>query len=393
MFTLLTRTGSMHFDFATSARIAFGPGVSQDLPVLVERFGQKGMLIADSKDRAAWIENGLRKAKIDFCFLLVVSEPKLDDVLLAIRIIIKEQPQFIIAYGGGAAIDTGKAAGVLSANPGSPFDYLEIVGSGRSLTRPPLPLIAVPTTAGTGSEVTRNAVINIPEKHVKVSLRSPWMLPSLALVDPALTCSLPPFLTASTGMDALTQLIEPFVCNSPNPMVDAFCRDAIPRAAKTLPQAYKNGSDLEAREGMSYSSLLGGLALANARLGAVHGLAAVLGGMYAAPHGAICARLLPTVVGVNIQALKERDRNGPGLGRYSEIARLLTGDPYAAAEDAVSWLIALRNLLGIPTLSTFGVEQRDIPLVVAESQKASSMKGNPIELTPGEISSILEAAL
>lgn len=192
------------------------------------------------------------------------------------------------------------------ANGGDPLDYAEVIGHGRPLERRSLPLIAIPTTAGTGAEVTRNAVIGSPEHRVKVSLRSPLMLPEVAIVDPELTRDLPPALTASTGLDALTQLIEPLVSCRTNPLTDALCRSGIQRAARSLRRAVEHGEDLVAREDMSLASLFSGLALANAALGAVHGLTGPLGGMFEASHGALCASLLPAVMEANVRALRHR---------------------------------------------------------------------------------------
>jgi alcohol dehydrogenase class IV len=299
----------------------------------------------------------------------------------------------VIGLGGGSVLDAGKAIAILATNPGDVFDYLEVIGKGEKLTRAPLPYIAIPTTAGTGAEVTRNAVIESPAHGVKVSLRSPLMLPGLALVDPELTFSLPPAITASTGLDALTQLIEPFVSVKANPMTDALCREGMRHAARALRRAYENGQDMEAREGMSLASLFGGLALANAALGAVHGFAGPLGGMLPAPHGAICARLLPSVMEANLKALEAREPGRPVLARYTEIAQILTGDPDATAPGGVTWLSELVRDLSIPPLSTYGMGREHFPEVVEKTLKASSFKGNPILLTEAELMGILERAL
>jgi alcohol dehydrogenase class IV len=219
------------------------------------------------------------------------------------------------------------------------------------------------------------------------------MLPRLAVVDPELTYSLPPSLTATTGLDALTQLIEPYVCNNPNPLTDALCREGIRRVSKSLLRAYRDGGDTEAREEMSLSSLFGGIALANAKLGAVHGLAGPLGGVLSAPHGAICARLLPIVMEANLRALEERAPNSSVLLRYSEVARILTGEATTADNGLLLWLNALCKEFKIPALSQYGFTRRMIPAVVAQARKASSMKGNPIQLDESELSTILEQAL
>ncbi len=298
----------------------------------------------------------------------------------------------VIGFGGGSALDTGKAVAALLSNPGNPLDYLEVVGAGRALQEPSVPYIAIPTTAGTGSEVTRNAVITVPEKRVKVSLRSPYLLPRLAVIDPLLTYTLPPSVTASTGMDALTQLIEPFVCNSPTPLTDALCQDGIVRAARSLRAAYENGQAADAREDLALASLFGGMALANARLGAVHGMANPIGGMSHAPHGDICARLLPLVMATNLRALRTRQPASPAIARYTNVARLLTGNADASAEDGPAWIQALCQGLDIRPLKEYGLNSKDYPVLVEQSQKANSMKGNPLPLTDEELMAILVKA-
>jgi alcohol dehydrogenase class IV len=299
----------------------------------------------------------------------------------------------VIGIGGGSSIDTGKATAALLTNPGDPLDYLEVIGKGQPLQNPPLPYIAIPTTAGTGSEVTRNAVLGSPEQAFKVSLRSALMLPRLAIVDPELTYSLPPLPTATTGLDALTQLIEPYTSVKANPMTDPLCRDGMALVARSLRRAYLDGKDKAARRDMSLASLFGGLALANAGLGAAHGFAAPFGGMFPAPHGAICARLLPFVMETNILALRQRDPDSPVLKRYDEVARILTGYPNAKAMEGVSWVKDLCAAMNIPSLSTYGMTPRDIPEMVKKGKSASSMKANPLVLTDDELTNILENAL
>jgi alcohol dehydrogenase class IV len=278
-------------------------------------------------------------------------------------------------------------------NPGGPLHYLEVIGRGQPLVNAPAPFIAVPTTAGTGSEVTRNAVLGSPEDRVKASLRSASMLPRLAVVDPELTVGLPRTVTASTGLDALTQSIEPYVSVRANPMTDVFCVEGIRTVATALPRAWEDGGDLEARTAMSWAALLGGLALANAGLGAVHGFAAPIGGMFPAPHGAVCATVLPHAMAVNVRALRARAPEGQALRRYEEIARLLTGRPQATADDGVQWVAELCRKLEIPPLRAYGVREEHIPDLVEKSARASSMKGNPIPLTGEELREIAVRAI
>ena len=299
----------------------------------------------------------------------------------------------IIAVGGGSAIDAGKAIAALAPNEGETLDYLEVVGRGHKPSLAPLPFLALPTTAGTGAEVTKNAVITSIKHRTKVSLRSDAMLPRAAIVDPQLTISNPPDLTASTGMDALTQLLEPFVTNFANPLTDALCRKGLERCSSSLRKAYFSGDDIEAREGMSLASLFGGLALANAKLGAVHGLAGPLGGRTEAPHGAICAALVSHVSRANLEALITQEKDHPSIARYHEAAQILTRKANATASDGIAWLTDLASDLNIPPLSTYGLTSHDIPEIVKQSTGSSSMKGNPIDLPRDTLINILEAAL
>jgi alcohol dehydrogenase class IV len=305
----------------------------------------------------------------------------------------KEQCELVISFGGGSALDAGKAIAAMLTNEGELLDYLEVIGRGKALVRASAPFVAIPTTAGTGSEVTRNAVLASPPHRVKVSLRSPLMLARIALVDPELTYDLPPATTASTGLDALTQLIEPYVCLRPNPMTDAICVEGMRRAARSLRVTFRDGHNLAAREDMATASLFGGLALANAGLGAAHGFAGPIGGMFTAPHGAVCAALLPHVMGMNLGALRQRAPASEALARCEEVARILTGRATAGAEAGVEWVHELVKDLGIPGLSSYGVRQEHVPELVEKSTKASSMKTNPIVLTGEELSEVLHRAL
>jgi alcohol dehydrogenase class IV len=305
----------------------------------------------------------------------------------------QEQCNVVVALGGGSVIDAGKVIAAMLTNTEPIREYLEVVGKGRPLANRSAPLIAIPTTAGTGAEVTRNAVLMVEEARVKVSLRSPLMLPAVALIDPTLTYTLPPNVTASTGLDALTQCIEPYVSVQANPLSDAVAREGIRRAAGALRRAYRDGGDVDARRDMAIASLCSGLALANAKLGAVHGFAAPLCGMFPIPHGVACARLLATVADVNLGALRARAPESPAIARYDEVARIITGNRDARAEDGVSWLHALTEDLGVPTYSTYGIREADIPRVVAEAKRASSMQGNPIVLSDDELTEVLRSAI
>ena len=376
------------FEFATAARILFGEGTLRQVPAAAASLGRRALLVTGaSPDRAAPLRQALQSAGVSTVPFSVRGEPTLDLVRSAPR-----DYDFVIAFGGGSVLDAAKALAALLTNPGDPMDFLEVIGLGHPLAAPAAPCIAIPTTAGTGSEVTRNAVLASPEHRVKASLRSPSMLPRLAVVDPELTYHLPPAITASTGLDALTQLIEPYVSVRANPMTDQLCVEGIRRAAHALPLVWANGGDLAARRDMAWASLLGGMALANAALGAVHGFAAPIGGMFpAAPHGAVCAALLPHAMDVNIRALNARAPEK--LTRYHEIARLLTGKPHATAPDGVAWIADLCRELEIPPLRTYGVTQSDLALVSEKAAQSSSMKGNPIVLNEEELREIISCSL
>jgi alcohol dehydrogenase class IV len=384
----------MQFEFATATRIIFGPGKLAQAAPLAASMGRRPMVVtAKHLLHAAPLIEQLRGAGLEPATFSVAGEPEVSTVLEGVRQAREAACDMVIGIGGGSALDAGKAIAAILTNEGDLLDYLEVIGKGRPITTPSAPYVAIPTTSGTGTEVTRNAVLASPEHGVKVSLRSPFMLPRVAIVDPVLTYTVPPAITANTGLDALTQLIEPLVCNRTNPLVDAICREGIPKAARSLRRAFTNGQDADARENMSLASLFGGLALANAGLGAVHGLAAPLGGLTHAPHGAVCARLLPFVMEANIRALENRAPASPALARYDEIGRLLTGTSDASAAEAVRWVHSICSDLSILPLSHHGLTAGDIPVVVSQAEKASSMKANPIPLTKSELTGILTRAL
>jgi alcohol dehydrogenase class IV len=385
---------AMRFDFATATRIVFGPGVAREVAPAAKEMGRRALLVIGCPpERAAWLSDAMKREGIGCINWAVQAEPSVDLVGQGVELARREECDLVIACGGGSAIDAGKAVAALLTNGGELGDYLEVIGKGQPLCHPSVPFIAIPTTAGTGSEVTRNAVLASPKHRVKVSLRSPLMLARLAVVDPELTLELPPGLTASTGLDALTQLIEPYVSIRANPLTDGFCLEGLRCVSRSLRRAYHCGRDITAREDMLLASLLGGLALANAGLGVVHGFAAPLGGMFDAPHGAVCAALLPHGMAVNIRAARARAPEGETLRRYETVARLLTGKPDAAAEEGVEWVRHLCQELQIPPLSSYGIEERDVPTLVENASKASSTKGNPIALTMDERREVLTRAL
>jgi alcohol dehydrogenase class IV len=378
----------MRFDFATAARILFAPGIAAELPAIAREFGSRALVVTGS-DSSRWAAlTGFACERF-----AVAGEPTVDIVREGVAVARKCSCDVVISFGGGSAIDAGKAIAIMATNSGEPLDYLEVVGRGQPIEHPGLPYIAVPTTAGTGSEVTRNAVLGSPQHGVKASLRSPMMLARAAVIDPDLTLGLPPAITASTGLDALTQLIEPYVSSRANAMVDLFCIEGMRRVAASLTTVVRDGNNRAARESMSFAALLGGLSLANSGLGVVHGFAAPIGGMVEAAHGAVCAALLPHGMAANIQALRARAPQNDALRRYGDVARILTGQEDATPEEGVEWVRVICAEVGIQPLGALGVSAAQVPDLVAKAAKASSMKANPIVLTPAELTNVLELAM
>jgi alcohol dehydrogenase class IV len=385
---------NLSFELATPARVIFGEGTLREVGKITATFGNRVVIVTGqggAEPERLFV--CLKEHGIDWVQVQIAGEPDIDSVGNAIRTAQSFEANVVIGFGGGSALDTAKAISAMLTNPGDLMDYLEVVGKGQPLLDQAAPCIAIPTTAGTGSEVTRNAVLGVHNQRMKVSMRSSLMLPRVALIDPELTYSLPPAVTATTGMDAITQVLEPYVSMRSNMMTDLFCREGLQNGPQALLRAYKVGEDREARRCMAWTSLMGGLALANSGLGAVHGFASPIGGMFDAPHGAVCARLLAPVMEMNVRALRERSPESPILQRYANAARWITGNETAQVEVAIDWLNELAHELAIPPLSTYGLDQDDIPLIVEKAISASSMKANPIQLTEEELNRVLSTAL
>lgn len=380
----------LNFEFATAGRIIFGSGSMAKAGPAAGELGSKALLVTGMHpERHAPLLAALAGQGIATENIQVSGEPTVEDARAAAERGRAAGCDFVIGCGGGSVIDLAKASAALVTNPGDPLDYLEVIGRGLSLSVRPAPCLAIPTTAGTGSEVTRNAVLSSPEHGVKVSMRHPAMLPAIAIVDPQLCLAMPPGLTASTGLDALTQLLEAFISIKANPLTDGFCRQGLPLAVQSLARAFHDGSDLQAREDLSLASLLGGLALANAGLGAVHGFAGPIGGAFPMAHGTICAAILPITMKANLTALRSRMPGSPALAKLGEFARMAG---CGSADEGVEWLGKLCRELKIPPLSAGGIQTGDFPGLVDKARQASSMKGNPVVLTDGELMGILEGA-
>jgi alcohol dehydrogenase class IV len=393
----------MRFEFATAGRIMVGEGRAAELPAVLGGLGSRVLVCTGANPaRQAGLLAGLGLPAVTFP---VAAEPTVELARAGVAAAREHGADVVVAIGGGSVIDVGKAVAMLLGNGGDPLDYLEVIGSGQRITRPAVPCVAVPTTAGTGAEVTANAVLAVPAHRLKASLRSTLMIPRVALVDPLLTASCPPPVTAASGLDALTQCLEPFVSVRASPLTDGPAREGLRRAGTGLRAAYADADDSQARADMAVCALLGGMALANAKLGAIHGLAGIIGGTADVPHGLACAALLAPVIAANVRALRSGSPGGAGpasptrlapvaaLGRYAEAARLLTGNPAASVEDGLAWIRETLALLAVPGLATFGLGPDQADDVAAKAMRSSSMQGNPVPLSHDDLKAIVLRAL
>jgi alcohol dehydrogenase class IV len=375
------------FELAAPGRIVFGAGAALQAGPALAALGSRRILLVTG--RSARHTDRLRQSvSLPAVGYVIPGEPTLAMVSEGRALAVREKCDAVVALGGGSAIDAGKAIAALAGNDGDLLDYMEVVGQAKPLPHPGLPCIAIPTTAGTGAEVTKNSVLASPAARVKASLRSPHLLPVLALVDPDLLDGVPPAILAQTGLDALSHLVESFVCLRANTFTLGLGREGLLRSARALRPGFEQGLTPERREDLAIASMFGGLCLANSGLGAVHGFAAPLGGMWQAPHGAVCAALLPPVMAANVAALRARAPQSPAVDRYRELDDLL-----ARGADAAAWVADLCAALAIPKLGTLGVKAEEIPLLVERAKAASSMRGNPIALTDQELVTIAHAAL
>ncbi len=380
----------MRFEFSTASQIVFGPGTLAEAGKLAKVWGRRAVVIVGKRpQRAQRVLDLLEENRVVTSTVAVVQEPTVDDVVSGAAAARRFGAEMVIGVGGGSVMDAAKAISALMTNEDSVFDYLEVVGKGQPFELPPAPWMAVPTTSGTGAEVTKNAVLRVPERGVKVSLRSPYLFARVALVDPELTLDMAPALTTSTGLDAISQLIEAYTSSRANPTCDALCAAGISKAVRALPEAVRDPKSLQARIDLSLAGLWSGIALANAGLGAVHGLAAPIGGQYRAAHGAVCGALLAPVMEMNISALRSRGADNPALGRYADVARWVTGHTDATPEDGAAWIRQFVGSLGNPRLSALKITNDKFTEIAAKAAEASSMKANPIALTADELCQVL----
>ncbi|HET7009628.1 MAG TPA: iron-containing alcohol dehydrogenase [Anaerolineales bacterium] len=380
------------FEFSIADQIVFGPGSLAQAAEALPKLGGRALLVTGrSGERADRLGALLEPAGVFISRFAVDGEPTFDGVREGLRQARQAQVDAVIGLGGGSALDAAKAIAILFVQKGDPLDYVEVIGRGMPLEGPGLPLIAIPTTAGTGTETTRNAVLASPEHGMKVSLRSPWLLPRLAIVDPELTYDAPSEIKARCGFDALAQLVEPYLSLRAQPMTDLLCREGMQRVAASLRRVVNGGDDPEAHADMSLAALLSGMALANAGLGIVHGLASAIGGLFPAPHGAICARLLAPALSENLVAMRARTPQHPALDRMADVGELLGGN--RRAETATEWTQEAVEACNVPRLSRYGLTEAALPQVTQGALKASSTRANPIPLTEDEMARIVRAAL
>jgi alcohol dehydrogenase class IV len=379
----------MLFAFYTPRKIVVGAGTRHTLARELAALGVRACVLTGAHpERVRDVANDLGAT----LRLQVLGEPRVEDVRAWAAQARAAQCDCVVGIGGGSVLDAAKAVAALLTNRGDVADYLEVVGAGKALTVPAAPCIAVPTTAGTGAEATCNTVLQATEQRVKVSIRSPLLMPAVALVDAELTYSQPAHITAAAGMDALTQLLEAFVSTNANALTDAVCREGLRRIGRALPAVLRDGADHAARADMALAALCSGMALANARLGAVHGLAGPLGGVSGAPHGLLCARLAPLVTRVTLHALRARMPESPALPKYDEAAQLLCGATQATADALADWLDELIRLSALPTLDAVGVTPAQSKTIIPSALRASSMKTHPLALTEQELQTILACA-
>lgn len=393
------------FDFFGVPPISFGRGRVARLGELAGQLGSTALLVYNGGEAPGGAFHcataSLSAAGVKVVHVRQHGEPTVDDVGAALATAREAGADVVIGLGGGSAIDAAKAVAGLLTNGGAVTDYMEVVGRGQKITRAAAPWIAVPTTAGTGAEVTRNAVIGYPEKQFKASLRSEHLLPRAVLIDPELGLNVPPDVTARSGLDALCQLIESYTSKGAQPMTDALALQGIPLVGKWLRRAWRDGADLDARENMALAALYSGITLTNAGLGAVHGFAAPLGANFPAPHGTICGVLLPHVMAANAEAARTprvaEDAAGQVLLRYTIVAMLLTGRTDSSQEDAtragVEFVAELVRDLNIPRLGSFGLTEERIPEMVELAKRSSSMRFNPLVLSDETLARVLRAAI
>lgn len=376
------------FQFMTSTRIIFGEGALQSSLSILNQFGYSVLLVTgQDPERSSPIIQYLKNQSMRYQHVAINGEPNITMVEETAVLGRKFKPDMVVAIGGGSVIDMGKALAAVIPNQGDVYDYVEVVGRNVPLKTKPIPLIVIPTTASSGSEVTKNAVLKSGQDRVKVSLRSPDMLADVAIVDPTLTYGTDAYTSGRGAMDAFTHLMEAYVCGDPNPLTDMVCEEGLRRLSPSIIAACKQ-DDHKARADLSFAAMLGGMAITNAKLGAAHGLASALGGKLNAPHSVISGRLAPFVMSENINEAKAAGRSDI-LNRYRRIAQIVTGRTNAHIEDSVLWVQMVLDKLALPHLSEFGVCSTSFEQVAQDALQSVAIKGNPLPLNEERLIHIL----
>jgi len=386
----------LRFEFLNTPQIVFGKGRFQEIGDLLSQYGKR-ILIAGSESAFSQIKERfeaiISKKKISYEIIFIKGEPDIHQIDSGVELGIKQKADAVLGIGGGSAVDAGKAIAGLISNGGSAKDYMEVIGKGSKITKQPLPYIAIPTTAGTGSEVTKNAVVLSKEDGLKTSIRSPLLIPKVALIDPELMVNVSPEVTAYCGLDALTQLLESYTSIKSQPITDSLAILGIRRIIKSLIFVYENGDDVSSREDIAFAALLSGICLANAGLGAVHGFASPIGGMLGIPHGVVCGALLAPVIEENIRQMVAEIPFNETLAKYATLGELLVDlvfeDIREAADRVIEYTEQISRILKIPKLSKYGLTEKYFDKIIEKAKISSSMRYNPVKLSDEALHRIL----
>ncbi len=388
------------FSISRLPRICYGSGRLSEVPALAATFGRTALLVTGNQSFCAtprWqtFTQSLESKGVQWLHITVSGEPSPTLVDQAVSRFRSQAVNVVIAIGGGSVLDAAKAIAGLLPHGNTVMDHLEGVGKNIPYCGPSTPFIAVPTTAGTGSEATKNAVLSVPGREgFKKSFRDECLIPEYAVIDPDLLATCPRELVAADGMDAFTQLLESYVSIKANPFIDALAWSGMSAVKEGLFAAWEDNGPAasQGRGAMAYAALLSGITLAQVGLGSVHGLASPLGAYFPIPHGVVCGTLVAAATEINIKAMQEREPNNKALAKYAQVGRLLTGkdemDDTTARLALISLLADWSDRLQLPRLNCYGINSNDFPLIIANS-RGSSMQTNPIVLTDAEINAIL----
>lgn len=392
----------LKFEFLPTPQLYFGVNQISLIGTITNLYGTKALIVASesvfkNEKNQSILKEKLSECGIRYQTIFIKGEPEIEQIDKAVELSVTHNSEVVIGIGGGSVIDAGKAIAGISTNGGSAQDYMEVIGKGKKILKEPLPFIAIPTTAGTGSEATKNAVIFSKKHRLKTSIRSPLLLPKVAIIDPELMITLPPDITASTGLDALTQLIEAYTSNKAQPITDVLALMGIEKITESILRVYEEGTDLQARSDMALGAYLSGVCLANSGLGAVHGFAGPIGGLLNIPHGVVCGALLAPTIEENIRTMISKVPYHPLLEKYVTLGNLLAEFPFETTKESIQNLIGylknLSSILKIPKLSKYGLKSELFNTIIKSAMNSSSMKYNPVKLNESQLVSILDKTM